>query len=293
MTSLPPAVDAPCRDLVTESAGRISYYADEQVTEGRPLLLLHSINAAPSAREMRPLFDHFRTERPVYAPDLPGYGRSERSDRPYSPALYANFITEFLQKVIGRTADVVAFSLSSEFVARAVVESPDLVRTLALLSPTGFSARRPPSGPATDRILRVLRLPLLGDGLYRMLTSRMSIRYFLGQSFDGEVPKSLIDYAYATSHQPGARHAPVRFLSMKLFTADAFEAYYARLELPVLVIYDRDPNISFERLADVADKSNWQQVVVKPTLGLPHWERPTETIEALNRFWVQNDDATG
>lgn len=289
MTSLPPAVDAPCLDLSTESAGRVSYYADERVAQGRPLLLLHSINAAPSAREMRPLFDHYRDLRPVYAPDLPGYGRSERSDRPYSPALYADFINEFLHKVIGQSADVVAFSLSSEFTARAIVEAPGRVRTLALLSPTGFSARRPPSGPATDRILKTLRLPLLGDGLYRLLTSRMSIRYFLGQSFDGEVPRSLVDYAYATSHQPGARHAPVRFLSMKLFTPDAFEAYYDRLELPVMVIYDRDPNISFERLADVADKANWQQAVVKPTLGLPHWERPTETIEVLDRFWAGND----
>ena len=289
MTSLPPAVDAPCLDLSTESAGRISYYADDSVTEGRPLLLLHSINAAPSAREMRPLFDHYRGLRPVFAPDLPGYGRSERSDRPYSPALYADFIKEFLQKVIGQTADVVAFSLSAEFAARAIVEAPGQVRTLALLSPTGFSERRPPSGPATDRILRALRLPLVGDGLYRVLTSRMSIRYFLGQSFDGEVPKSLVDYAYATSHQPGAKHAPVRFLSMKLFTPDAFEAYYDHLELPVMVIYDKDPNISFERLTEVADRGNWQQVVVEPTLGLPHWERPTETIDALDRFWAGND----
>jgi pimeloyl-ACP methyl ester carboxylesterase len=183
----------------------------------------------------------------------------------------------------------VAFSLSSEFVARAIVEEPGRIRTLALLSPTGFSARRPPSGPATDRILRALRLPIVGDGLYRLLTSRMSIRYFLGQSFDGDVPRSLVDYAYATSHQPGARHAPVRFLSMKLFTPDAFEAFYDRIELPVMVIYDRDPNISFERLADVADKPNWHQAVVKPTLGLPHWERPTETIDVLDRFWAEND----
>jgi pimeloyl-ACP methyl ester carboxylesterase len=49
-----------------------------------PLLLIHSVNAAASAYEVRPLFDHYRGRRPVYALDLPGFGQSDRSDRLYS-----------------------------------------------------------------------------------------------------------------------------------------------------------------------------------------------------------------
>jgi pimeloyl-ACP methyl ester carboxylesterase len=285
---LPAAIEAPCQEFHSRVAGRVSYYVD--VTAGTeqppPLLLLHSVNAAPSAREMRPLFDHYRNRRTVYAPDLPGFGRSERADREYSPGFYAGFINEFLHDVIGRPVDIIAFSLSAEFAARAINEGPGNVRSLALLSPTGFSARLPPTGPATDRILRAVRLPVFGDGVYSMLTSRMSIRYFLKQSFDGEVPDALVDYAYATSHQPGAKYAPFRFLAMKLFSADAFDAYYRSLELPVLAIHDRDPNISFERLDEIESRPNWQRVVISPTRGLPHWERPGDTISALDRFWV-------
>lgn len=285
LAALAPALDAPCETFTTATAGRVGYYVDA-APAGRPLVLIHSVNAAPSAMEMRPLFDHYRGRRPVYAPDLPGFGRSERADRPYSPELYATTLTHFLTEIVRQPADVVAFSLSAEFAARAVALSPDRFRSLALISPTGFSRRQPPSGPPTDRLLGLLRLPLLGDTLYRLLTSKISIRYFLGKAFTGEPPQALLDYAYATSHQAGARHAPVRFLSMKLFTADAAERLYRPLRLPVLVLYDRDPNVSFERLTEIADdRPNWRLERISPTLGLPHWERSDETIAALDRFW--------
>lgn len=288
-SSLSPAIDAPCHDIEITSIGRVSYYADTTAADTRPLLLLHSVNAAPSAREMQPLFDHYRHRRPVFAPDLPGFGRSERGDRPYSPDLYARFIAQFLREVIAAPADIIAFSLSAEFAARAVAEAPELCHSLALISPTGFSQRQPPSGPPTDRIQKVLRVPLLGDGLFGLLTSRLSIRYFLGLSFDGKPPTELIDYAHATAHQPGAKYAPFAFLSMKLFTPDAAQRLYGPLSLPVLVLYDRDPNISFERLDMVKSRPNWQLRRIQPTRGLPHWERTAETLEALDAFW----DSTG
>jgi pimeloyl-ACP methyl ester carboxylesterase len=284
-TALPAAIDAPCRYVELPQAGRIAYYTNG-MDGGRPVVLLHSVNAAPSAREMRPLFEHYRKVRPVYAPDLPGFGRSERSDRDYSPTLYADFIKHFLRDVVATPADIVAFSLSAEFAARALNETSELCRSLVLISPTGFGQRQPPSGPPTDRILKALRLPVLGGGLFKLLTSRLSIRHFLGLSFAGKPPVDLVDYAYATAHQPGARHAPFRFLSMKLFTPEADRQLFELLRVPVLVLFDRDPNVSFERLDAFASKDNWHIHRISPTRGLPHWERTEQTVEALDAFWA-------
>src|SRR5689334_16051533 len=74
--SLPPAIDAERKQFLSKESGLLSYYADTSA-EGTPLVLIHSINAAASSYEMRPLFNHFRTMRPVYALDLPGFGFSE------------------------------------------------------------------------------------------------------------------------------------------------------------------------------------------------------------------------
>ena len=283
---LPPAVDAPRDSFSTMHLKEISYYSAGP-EDGRPLVLLHSINAAPSAFEMKPLFEHYRATRRVYAPELPGFGFSDRSDRKYSPELYANAIAAFLTNIVKQPADVIAFSLSSEFAARAALVSAERFSTLTLLSPTGFSNRKLPSGTTGQALHRFFTLPGLGEGLYSLLTRRPGIRYFMRKSYVGEPPEELTDYAYATSHQPGARHAPYHFLSGQLFTKNAVEVIYGKLTLPVLVIYDRDANVTFDLLPDfLRQHANWQAVRVEPTLGIPQWERPTQCIAAIDAFWA-------
>ncbi|MGQ9659122.1 MAG: alpha/beta fold hydrolase [Thermochromatium sp.] len=282
---LPAALDAQRHDLHTGAGGRVHYYADTRAG-GRPLVLIHSINAAPSALEMKPLFEHFRTGRPVYALDLPGFGHSERAKRRYSPELYAQVIGEFLAEVVREPSDLIAYSLGCEFAARTAGDAPERVRSLVLLSPTGFNIRGLPSGAAAERAYRLLSLPGLSDGLYGLLTTRTSIRYFYNQVFAGATPAELIDYAYATTHQPGAKIAPLYFLSGQLFTPRAWESLYPRVTQPVLVLYDQDPNIDFHKLPDfLARHTHWRAERLIPTQGMPQWEKPAETAAAIQRFW--------
>ena len=284
---MPEALDAPRDSFTTQHLKELSYYSDGP-EDGRPLVLLHSINAAPSAFEMKPLFDHYRSSRPVYALELPGFGFSDRSNRQYSPELYANAINAFLTNVVKASADVVAFSLTCEFTARAALVASERFATLTLLSPTGFSDRRLPTGSTGKLLHGVFTLPGFGQGLYDLVTTRPSIRYFMRKSYVGEPPAELIDYAYATSHQPGARHAPFYFLSGQLFTPKAVETLYSKLELPVLVLYDRDANVTFDLLpAHLAQHDNWRAVRIEPTLGLPQWERPADCIAAMDTFWAE------
>lgn len=283
--ALPLAIAADLKDWMSDTCGRVAYYCDTSGTAGRPLLLLHSMNAAPSAMEMKPLFEHYRGRRPVYAPDLPGFGQSERGDRDYSPELYADTIRGLLSEVIGEPADVVALSTSAEFAARAALDCAH-VRSLALISPTGFGLRPRPSEKTRDRLLRFFSTPFVGSSLYRALTVKPSVRYFLGMGFEGRPPAELVNYSHRTTNEPDARFAPFRFLSMRMFTDDAPGTLYHRVTVPVLVLYDRDPNISFERLPEVLEQhDNWQAVRISPTLGLPHWEKPGQTCSALDAFW--------
>ena len=287
-TGLPEAVAAQRHEHIGVDGIRVSYYVDGPESN-RPLLLVHAINAAPSVWELKPLFEHYRTHRRVYAIDLPGFGFSERSKRRYSPALYIQTIVDFAVRVIGKPVDVIALSLGSEFTVGAALREPDHFRSLTLISPTGFSSRRLPDGqgPVAKWLHRILSVPLWAPGLFNLLTTRKSIRYFMNKSFVGEVPAEYIDYAYAAAHQPGAHHAPLYFLSGQLFTTDAYEQLYAKLTQPVLVIHDRDPNVSFDRLPElVASRANWQEARVAPSLGLPHWERLGETAAAIDRFWT-------
>ncbi len=285
-TPLPEALTATRKDFFTDDGVRLAYYVDDSVS-GRPLVLIHSINAAASSFEMRPLCDRYRGRRPVYSLDLPGFGHSDRSARDYSPELYGRAIADFLSRIVVEPADLVVLSLSCEFAARAALLAPGQVASLVLISPTGFGAQSLPSPGVAATAIRVLNLPFLSQWLYDLVATRRSIAYFLGLCCVGEVPREMIDYAYATSHQPGARHAPLTFLSTRLFTPDALNQLYAKLgELRALVIADQDPFVTFEQLEPfVVEHPSWHRISLAPHKGLPHWEKLEDTAETLEQFW--------
>lgn len=291
--NLPPAIDAERRTFVSPRAGSLSYYVDRSA-KGRPLVLIHSINAAGSSYEMRPIFERYRGKRPVYALDLPGFGFSDRSRRTYTPEMYAQAIIDFMSsQIMDGPADVVALSLGSEFAARAAHERPELFRSLTLISPSGFVAhdkvrgsQRASRSNSSNRLYRLFSFRLWSQAFYDLLSTPTSIRYFLKQSFVGKPDKGLVDYDYLTSHQPGAKNAAFYFVSGKLFSPQIYDEVYTKLTLPVQVIYDRDRFVRFDRLPEIQQEHpNWRATRITPTLGLPQFERLDDTAQALDEFW--------
>lgn len=289
---LPLPIDSERHLFNSGRAGLLNYYTDEN-GQGRPLVLIHSVNAAASSYEMRPLFEHYRQRRPVYALDLPGFGFSERSDRYYSPGLYAGAIGDFLDEVVEEPADVIALSLGAEFAARAALDDPGQFNSLVLISPTGLSEvnqkGQSPGAAERDRsadLLKLFTFPLWSQALYDLLVTKPSLSYFLNRSFQGPVDEGMLSYAYLTGHQPGARFAPLHFISGGLFTPRVATEIYARLELPALVIYDQDAYTGFAGLPDLLlPHPNWGAVRVTPTRGLPHFEQLETTARVLDNFW--------
>ncbi|MFO7292482.1 MAG: alpha/beta fold hydrolase [Actinomycetes bacterium] len=266
------------------SGGQIALYHDDS-GRGEPVLLVHSVNAAASSYEMRPIYVRLQGERPVWALDLPGFGFSDRGDRPYSPRMMGLAIGQALER-IGRPTHVVALSLGCEFAARAANDRPDLVRTLSFLSPTGFGGRVN-RGPSFGTLLR---FPLWSQAAFDGIASRPSIRYYLSKTFVGPVDELYVEYAYRSAHQPGARHAAIAFLAGDLHTSTALDSLYASLSVPTLVVYNTDPFSGFERLPEfLTGRDNWSAVQIPDTNGLPHWDEPNETLEALRRHWDANE----
>ena len=293
---LPPALPATREELSGPETGRVSFYIDRGGA-GRPLVLIHSINAGASAYEMRPIFERYRGRRPVFVPDLPGFGFSERSDRVYSPDLYTAAVIRVLEiAAADGPADVVALSLGGEFAARAALRRPELVASLALISPTGF-ARRPAATQArsnrpraVSRAHRVLSFPLWAQALYDLLVTKPIISFFLKQSFAGPVPRDLLEYDYLTTHQPGARFAPLYFISGALFSPDIRETVYAALPQPALVLYDTASFVSFDELPGfVARHPHWETARIAPARDMAHWEQPDAVAAALERFWERSE----
>ena len=287
---LPHALSGDRREI-SGRAGRLSYYVDGQ---GEPLLLIHSINAAASAYEMRPLYDHYRTRRRVYALDLPGFGFSDRANREYTPRLYVDAILDMLDE-IKRDAglsqiDVLALSLGSEFLARAASEHPGRFDTLALVAPTGLRTNDDLNGPPNSvrgnpAVRRFFDNALWGRPIYDALVSRASQRYFLAKTFGSEaaIDQGLLEYDYQVAHQPGAQHAPYAFVSGLLFSAD-ISRVYSSLDLPVFAAHGvRGDFTDYGGLASYAARGNWKNAEFV-TGAWPCLELPDQFIAAYDAF---------
>jgi pimeloyl-ACP methyl ester carboxylesterase len=295
--SLPPAVSGE-RGEIDSAAGRLSYYAacpDITATqiEPLPLLLIHSINAAGTAYEMRPLYEHYRASRTVYALELPGFGFSERSDREYTPRLMTDAIHAMVQELRRlhgpAPIDALALSLSCEFLARAAAETPDAFRTLALVSPTGFNGAKPRLGPPGSNrgmpwLYKTFTFPLWSEGFYNLLTSRRSIRFFLEKTFGSKkIDAGLWEYDWLTARQPGARNAPYYFVSGFLFSGDIRRVYDA-LRMPVWMSHGvRGYITDYRQKKDFEGRPNWT-IQQFQTGALPHFEVPAEFFAGYDAF---------
>ena len=283
------------RHEIASGAGRITYYSAGLQADSKwpPLLLIHSINAAGSAYEVRPLYEHYRQSRTVYALELPGFGHSERSPREYSVRLMTDAIlimAREIQNIHGRgQIDALAVSLSSEFLARAVTELPLAFRSAALVSPTGFRSRDAAvkwrdGTRGMPWLHGLLELPLWSEGFFRLLTSRRSIRYFLNKTFGSrEIDEGLLEYDYLTTHQPGAQHAPYYFVSGFLFSEGIAKIYHS-LTLPVWMSHGvRGDFVDYSSKSQVEGRANWT-IQVFPTGALPYFEVPADFIAAYDAF---------
>jgi pimeloyl-ACP methyl ester carboxylesterase len=260
---------------------------------GPPLLLVHSVNAVASAAEVRPLFERYRASRTVYAPDLPGFGLSDRSERAYTPRLMTDALHAVSAQIRRRSGsgpvDALAVSLGCEFLARAAAEQPDRWARLALVSPTGFSGRKALLGPPGSTRGRpafhaIVSAPLWADALFRGLTLPAVVRYFLERTWGSRaIDEALWAYDVKTARQPGARHAPLDFLAGNLFSAD-IQRIYDSLTQPVWTSHGvRGDFTDYQGLARLQGRDNWRHTVF-PTGTLPYFELPKEFGAEFDAF---------
>jgi hypothetical protein len=239
--SLPPALVGQRLSVSGDGPDLCAYASELASAEGAAaaaatpgLLLVHSINASASAAEVRPLFERYGWRRPTLALELPGFGSSQRGPLAYTPALMAQSVLRAARHLremgFQQPIDVLAVSLSCEFVALAVLEQPTWFRSVALVSPTGLESGNEEhfqDGRTKDKPLlrRMLGAPF-GEVAFRLLTSSSSMRWFLERAWGSPViDETLLAYEQLTVRQPGARYAPAAFIAGALFTEGIAERY--------------------------------------------------------------------
>jgi pimeloyl-ACP methyl ester carboxylesterase len=222
--------------------GDIFYKTAGAENKGAPLIFVHGLGAGASSFMWRRNFDELARDFRVYAPDLLGFGFSDKpATVPYSADLYVELIRDFILEVAGTPAALVASSLGAAYSMRVADEYPELVQSLLLIAPTGMGgnlrARPRMTGAA---FYGLLQSPVLGTSFYNVIASERSLRDYARKElfYDRRraTPRLVAQY-YAASHQPGAQHAIAAFLSGYLNTDT--RASFERLRQPVTLIWGK------------------------------------------------------
>jgi 2-hydroxy-6-oxo-octa-2,4-dienoate hydrolase len=178
--------------FTTSVEGMEIEYAEQGAQQ--PIVLVHGWGADKGV--WRELWPQLKTRGRALAPDLPGWGRSDKPDAPYTPEWYGRWLRGFLDVRDVPAADVVAHSMGAMAAVMLAAEHPERVRRLVLVNPPvvgseAFSARtyalaRPGLRWITYQLLglHAIRSWVARDFTYRMPLAEEDLDAVLQGSYD-------------------------------------------------------------------------------------------------------------
>lgn len=239
------------------------------------LVLYHGIHAAASSQEFIGVWDRLTDAYHVVAPDLPGFGRSDRPNVRYRPAFYEAFLAAFTDDVL---TDPVCLATSLTGAYAAAIADGRFQR-LVLVCPTATTTAYRPW------LARLIRSPVVGEALFTALTIPRSLRWWMvreGVEDLAHLPADYLRYQHRTARRPGARYAPAAFIGGALTPDTRLVDTLDATSVPATLVWGRTatrPPLSVGR--DLAEATDTDLLVVDDARLLPHTEHPTTVLDGL------------
>jgi pimeloyl-ACP methyl ester carboxylesterase len=248
---------------------------------GTPLVLVHGF--LTSHLVFDEVIDDLAQRFHVIAPDLPGFGQSEKP----SPGRYAYGVDSFAEAIadliaaygVGR-AHIVGHDLGGAIGITMAAHYAELVTRLVVVGSLCYP--HPP-----NRKLRRPLWPMLGGFMFKQLFGRRSFRsYFKDEVFvrGYKTPFERIERFYEDFNTPSARESAYAVLRSMLDTRPVV-ARVARVRHPTLVTWGRD-----DRIFPAAHALKMSREIPDARLELfdaghsPQEERPTEFVNVVEEF---------
>jgi len=262
------------------------FYKVLGAADAPPLVLLHKPGVGASAHEMRKIMEPLAQQYRVYAPDLLGFGLSDRPHIDYSAEIYTTLCHDFLTDVVTQPAIVLASGLSCNYAVAAASASPELFKGLVLLSPTAlFAGEQGRKRDPLSDLLGLVETPVIGSMLYPLVSTRAALRYDLERK-NSSYTTAELDYLYATTHQLGAQYAPLALLAGKL--ARDVSQQFETLQQPAAIIWGAQALNNARYITSQHRLSTNAQVILVPDSGLSVQEERPETVVANVRQWCED-----
>jgi pimeloyl-ACP methyl ester carboxylesterase len=264
---------------------------------GTPVLFIHGLGSS-GYMEWRFNLEFAAARHRVYAPDLPGFGRTEKPRARYGVPYFTRFIDRYMEDRGLRSAAVVGASLGGRIALELTLDHPKRVRKLVLVNALGLGR------PNIQLSYGLMTLPRVGEAFMKFASDalrwapqpmirRVAARYAgssgnLKRTMDDDYFANLREL-YAADGYPDAYLATVRSLvtPKALLAADHdLSKRLGEIKVPVQLIWGAD-----DPLFPVAHAARAHTLIGKSRLAVlegaghtPQAERPEEFNRVLANF---------
>ena len=160
--------------ILTEGRNRHSIYSGfidigslrvhhMQGGRGSPVVFIHGLGSS-SYMEWRHNLEPAGVKHRVFAPDLPGYGRTEKPRARYSIPYFARFVERYIEDRGLRSAAIVGASLGGRIALEIALERPHLAQKLVLVNSLGLGR---PQVRMAQMAYGLVTIPRVGEAVMR------------------------------------------------------------------------------------------------------------------------------
>jgi pimeloyl-ACP methyl ester carboxylesterase len=282
-----PALEPYARSIYLPRNGLTLHLYEAGATDAPPIFLIHGL--ADEADTWRHLVPPLSTQYRVLAPDLPGFGRSEKPDRPYTVPFFQDILLELLDRLEVQRAVLVGHSLGAVIVHALALSHRERVERLTLIG--GSLVAR---SQRVDLATLLFLIPGLGEWLYSRLRKDPQAAYRTLEPYYGNLdhlPEADREFLFQRVNErvwsDGQRRA---FLSTFRNLARwipgqqrGLPSRLATLDVPTLVLWgEADRMMPVENGHALVELQPTARLVVVPRVGHNvHQEDPEAVLETL------------
>ncbi len=281
------------KKLLTYHAGNIFTWRGIKVYyncigSGSPVILIHNLHPAASSYEWIQIQEKLAETHTVYTIDLPGLGRSDKHQQPYTNFYYVEFLREFMKEMSISNAALVASNDSASIAVMTSIYDASLFNRLILISPPAVEAFASSPTAVSKFKKSVLELPLIGTMIYNILYARTQIDFAFTEQYlynPFHENTELVDTCYESAH---LGHGKGRYFAASLiggYLNINIEHALSRLSIPTLILEGSNTEHSDQIISEWTDRNDSiSSVKIPHTKALPHLEEPDLVIEKINEF---------
>jgi len=227
----------------------------------------------------------------VIAPDLPGYGQTDKPDVIYDLAYYNQFFPEFMDALGIKQANLVGISMGGAISIGYALIHPERINRLILVDSYGLQRKT-----AFHQLSYLfVNIPGVRSLTYWLIKSRPMVRYSLKMILkrSGSVTDELVEKVYEQLLIPGVTRAFSDFQNAEL-TWDGLKTVFMdrlqEIKAKTLIIHGgKDSLVPLEPSREAHEKI--QNSEFKIMAGCGHWpqrDNPEEFNQVVREFLKQD-----